>query len=91
MQYWFSRLPNSGLAKKFKVRSEKKDHETLFTFPYTILGAWGNPKEHKLEQLMIVYLKRHGWPKAAVEFNIEKTPKNLSNFVASLIEEKEKK
>ena len=84
MTYAFSHLPNTGHAKRFKVRNAQKKDVSFFNFSRSLIGMWGNPLEEKLERFMIAYIKRHGWVKEPVVLDSTNSPKNLSQFIASL-------
>ena len=82
MSYAFSTLPSTQRAKKFRVRDPKTKAEAFFTIEKEVLGFWGNPLEAKVEQFMIGYLKKNGWPKEPVEVTPKNTAKDLTSLIA---------
>ena len=85
MKYRFTRLPNVEQFHKYKVCGDENKTGIIFKFSYPIIVTWGNPLKEILEQLMIAYIKRNGWPKDTVEFNSKNSPHNLSQYLSTLI------
>jgi hypothetical protein len=90
MKYRVSQIPNTGRALNFKVRDPEGKKQSIFNFSHSIIETWGNPKEEKLKEVMIAYIKRHGWVKEPVAISAD-TPKNITRYIASLSETKKSK
>lgn len=84
MKYRVSHVPNSGHGVNFKMCNEQGKHESFFTFSHELIDVWGNPLEAKLKELMIAYVKRHGWVKEPVTMTDKNSPRSLQHLIASL-------
>ena len=84
MRYRVSNLPNTGQALNFKMKSAEGGKESTFSFCRELVSVWGNPSETDLKEVMIAYVKQHGWSKAPVALSEKNSSRSLRNFVASL-------
>lgn len=84
LQYRFTHLPNTEKALRFRVRGPESGNEAFFNFARPLISVWGNPLEEQLRQLMIAYIRKHGWAKEPVTMTLENTPQNLTNYIIAL-------
>ena len=84
MKYQFTHLPSTAKALKFKVRSQTGGKESFFDISHSVVEVWGNPLEAKLREVMIAYIKKHGWSKEPVTLTLKNSMRNLNRFVASM-------
>ncbi len=88
MKYRVSPLPNTGTAINFKIQTDKADQLTQFSFSHKLMDIWGMPKEPLLKELMIAYVKRHGWSKEKIAMTDKNSPRSLSCYIAELPKKK---
>ena len=81
MKYRFSYMPNTQKARVFRVTSPDKKNESVFNISREMIGIWGNPAESKLEQFMVAYIKKHGWPKQPVTVEVKDCSRNLNQAI----------
>lgn len=91
MKYNVSHLPNSSHSLNFRVRNPKGKEETVFQISKEAVSVWGNPSEAKLKELMVAHIKKNGWAKETVMICGEKSPRNLTVFIDSMLHGKSKK
>lgn len=91
MKYRVSDVPNTGHAVNFKLQSAKGDQQSLFCFSRQIMDVWGNPQKSSLKEVMVAYVKRHGWQKEPVTMTPKNSPRSLSCYVAELLSAKKAK
>lgn len=76
-------MPNSAHALNFKIKTEKGDKQTQFSICRDLIDVWGKPAESKLKEVMVAYVKRHGWAKD-VSLDLKNSPKSINTFIKSL-------
>jgi hypothetical protein len=91
MKYAFTTLPSTAHDHKFKVQDTESKGEAFFNISRDVVSIWGNPAVAKMEQYMIGYLKKNGWPKEPVNVTMQNTPKDLSQGIADFAAKSGKK
>lgn len=88
MKYPVTHLPNTAHALRFKITNEKADKHSEFAIDRKLNDVWGKPAVAKLKEVMVAYVKRHGWPKDPVTLDLKNSPRSLNGYTAFLAKSK---
>ena len=84
LNYRFTHVPNTEKALRYRVNGPEKGSEAHFDFSKKLISLWGNPAEEDLRQLMIAYVRKHGWAKEPVTMTTENSPGNLRHYIQAI-------